>query len=126
MLFCAGLTLAACDDGGLGSARPQIRVEPERVDFGPTAAGSSSERFVLIRNQGGSTLQISNIAIVDDARSVFGLALRILNDTAAAEEVTLEVYSQVWRQASSYDPRRGTPSAWLLTIAGARSHGPPR
>lgn len=55
------------------------------------------------------------------SRPVFGLALRILNDPSAAEEVTLEVYTQVWRQASAYDPRRGTPSAWLLTIARSRA-----
>jgi RNA polymerase sigma-70 factor (ECF subfamily) len=54
-------------------------------------------------------------------RTVFGLIVRILNDPAAAEEVALEVYTQVWRQASSYDPRRGTPSAWLLTIARSRA-----
>jgi RNA polymerase sigma-70 factor (ECF subfamily) len=54
-------------------------------------------------------------------RSVFGLVLRVLNDPAASEEVTLEVYTQVWRQAANYDPRRGTPSAWLLTIARSRA-----
>jgi len=54
-------------------------------------------------------------------RAVFGLIVRILSDPATAEEVVLEVYTQVWRQASSYDPRRGTPSAWLLTIARSRA-----
>lgn len=55
------------------------------------------------------------------SRPVFGLALRILNDPCAAEEVTLEVYTQVWRQAETYDARRGTPSAWILTIARSRA-----
>lgn len=54
-------------------------------------------------------------------RAVFGLAMRVLNDTGLAEEVTLEVYTQVWRQATAYDPRRGTPSAWILTIARSRA-----
>ncbi len=54
-------------------------------------------------------------------RTVFGLIVRILNDPATAEEVALEVYTQVWRQAQNYDPRRGTPSAWLLTIARSRA-----
>jgi RNA polymerase sigma-70 factor (ECF subfamily) len=54
-------------------------------------------------------------------RAVFGLVVRVLNDPAAAEEVVLEVYTQVWRQAANYDPRRGTPSAWLLTIARRRA-----
>lgn len=54
-------------------------------------------------------------------RLVFGLIQRILGDPASAEEVTLEVYTQVWRQAPNYDPRRGTPSAWMLTIARSRA-----
>jgi len=54
-------------------------------------------------------------------RMVFGLVLRILSDHPAAEEVALDVYTQVWRQASSYDGQRGTPVAWLLTIARSRA-----
>lgn len=52
---------------------------------------------------------------------VYGLALRILGDPAAAEEVTMEVYLQVWHQAARYDEQRGTPSAWLLTITRSRA-----
>lgn len=54
-------------------------------------------------------------------RIVFGLLLRILRDTAAAEEVLLDVYTQVWRQAATYSERRGTPLAWLTTIARSRA-----
>jgi RNA polymerase sigma-70 factor, ECF subfamily len=48
---------------------------------------------------------------------VFGLASRILVDQAAAEEVTLDVFLQVWRKASGFDPSRVSAVAWLLTIA---------
>ncbi len=54
-------------------------------------------------------------------RLVFGLVLRILNDRSLAEEVTLDVYTQVWRQASRYDPSRGTPLGWITTIARSRA-----
>lgn len=54
-------------------------------------------------------------------RVVFGLIQRILNDPATAEEVLLDVYKQVWRQAASYDRARGTPLAWLMTIARSRA-----
>jgi len=33
----------------------------------------------------------------------------------------LDVYTQVWRQATAYDSSRGTPLAWLLTIARTRA-----
>jgi RNA polymerase sigma-70 factor (ECF subfamily) len=54
-------------------------------------------------------------------RLVYGLTLRILSDPAVAEEVLLDVYMQVWRQASSYDEGRGGPLAWLTTMARSRA-----
>jgi RNA polymerase sigma-70 factor (ECF subfamily) len=54
-------------------------------------------------------------------RLVYGLLLRILNDSATAEEVLLDVYTQVWRQASRYDGTRGGPMAWITTIARSRA-----
>lgn len=54
-------------------------------------------------------------------RLIYGLILRVLGDTGAAEEVLLDVYSQVWRQAASYDTQRGSPLAWLTTIARSRA-----
>ena len=55
------------------------------------------------------------------SRVVYGLLLRILNEHGLAEEVLLDVYMQVWRQAGSYDKGRGSPMAWMLTIARSRA-----
>jgi RNA polymerase sigma-70 factor (ECF subfamily) len=65
----------------------------------------------------------SALAALYDGTSalVNGLALRILQDPGAAEEVTHDVYLQVWRQASRYDAARGAPLAWLLTLARSRA-----
>jgi len=52
---------------------------------------------------------------------VFGFICRILNNREAAEEVTLDVYTQVWRQAHTYDAARGRPGAWLMTMARTRA-----
>lgn len=54
-------------------------------------------------------------------RMVFSLAVRMLNDRSAAEEITLDVFMQVWKQAASFDPERGKPLTWLLTIARNRT-----
>jgi len=54
------------------------------------------------------------------SRLVFGLILRVVSDRSVAEEVLLDVYTQVWRQASTYDTKRGAPLAWLMTIARTR------
>jgi RNA polymerase sigma-70 factor (ECF subfamily) len=74
---------------------------------------------------------ITNVAAGDESalaelydrsgRVAFGLVLRVVGDPAVAEEVTLDVYTQVWRQARAYDSSRGTPLAWLLTIARTRA-----
>ena len=54
-------------------------------------------------------------------RLVHGLALRILSDTSDAEEVTLDVYTQAWRQVARYDSSRGDAVTWLLTLTRSRA-----
>lgn len=54
-------------------------------------------------------------------RMVHGVAVRILGNEADAEEVTLDVYNQVWRSAKSFQAGRGTVTAWLLTLSRTRS-----
>jgi len=51
------------------------------------------------------------------ARAVYSLALSILRDGMAAEEVTQDVFLKVWRQPELYRPERGKFAAWLLTVA---------
>lgn len=53
--------------------------------------------------------------------TVFGLVRRILRDYSVAEEVTIDVYTQVWRLASDYCEQKGTPITWLLMIARSRA-----
>jgi RNA polymerase sigma-70 factor (ECF subfamily) len=52
---------------------------------------------------------------------VNGLALRILKDTAEADEVIQEVFLQVWRQATRFDRARGSAEAWICTITRTRA-----
>lgn len=53
---------------------------------------------------------------------VFGLASRILRNPALAEEVTQEVYLQVWTAAArQYDPTLASPIGWLMTLTHRRS-----
>jgi RNA polymerase sigma-70 factor (ECF subfamily) len=49
-------------------------------------------------------------------RRVFGLALTIVGERRAAEDVAQEAFVRAWRHAGAYDPRRGTVATWLLTI----------
>ena len=54
-------------------------------------------------------------------RLVYGMALRILANPADAEEVTLDIYTQIWRSASTFDEQRGSVVAWLMTMARSRA-----
>ena len=54
---------------------------------------------------------------------VYGLALRIVRTPAAAEEIVEDVFFQIWQQAARYDPARGRPLAWMLTIARSGARG---
>ncbi|MCA2210320.1 MULTISPECIES: sigma-70 family RNA polymerase sigma factor [Nocardia] len=52
---------------------------------------------------------------------VFGLILRVLHDPGYAEETTQEVYLQIWRTATSFDPAKGSAVTWLMTLAHRRA-----
>lgn len=55
------------------------------------------------------------------APRVHGLAVRVVRDQHLAQEVTQEVFLQVWREASRFDPARGSAMAWLLTLTHRRA-----
>jgi len=48
---------------------------------------------------------------------LFGLQLRILNNRALAEEALQETFVKVWNNSGSYSPDKGSPTAWLNTLA---------
>ena len=52
---------------------------------------------------------------------LLGLLLRILRSRAEAEDVLQEVFLQVWQQARSFDPTRGRPFTWLVTLSRSRA-----
>ena len=51
------------------------------------------------------------------SRRVYGLVLRIVRDPAMSEEVSQEVYLDVWRTSARFDAAKGSALSWLMTIA---------
>jgi len=54
-------------------------------------------------------------------RIVFTLIVRITRDPETAEEVTLDVFHDVWRKASAYDPAGGSVVGWIMNQARCRA-----
>jgi len=52
---------------------------------------------------------------------VNSLVWKVLQSAEEAEDVTLDVFWQIWRQADRYDPSRGAPPAWIFTVARSRA-----
>ena len=55
------------------------------------------------------------------APQVLGLTTHILRDRAQAEEVTQEVFVEVWQSAHTFDPHRGSTKSWVLRLAKSRA-----
>jgi RNA polymerase sigma-70 factor, ECF subfamily len=55
------------------------------------------------------------------APAVFGLVTKVVRNPAQAEEVTQEVFVELWRTASRFDPARGTARSWIMTCAHRRA-----
>jgi RNA polymerase sigma-70 factor (ECF subfamily) len=54
-------------------------------------------------------------------RPVFTLIMRITCNRETAEEVTLDVFHEVWRRAALYDPAGGTVLGWIMNQARSRA-----
>jgi RNA polymerase sigma-70 factor (ECF subfamily) len=54
-------------------------------------------------------------------RMVFTLAVRITNNRETAEEVTLDVFHEVWRRAGNYDAANGSVVGWIMNVARSRA-----
>ena len=54
-------------------------------------------------------------------KAVYSLVLHLLQDTGRAEEVTQEVFINLWNKAATFRPERGKFRTWLLTTAHHRT-----
>jgi RNA polymerase sigma-70 factor (ECF subfamily) len=96
-------------------------VPPDR-DLGNGDVGSPATRQQALLERVGRGDKAAFSALYDDiAPRVFGLVKRLLVDHSQAEEVTQEVFLEIWQTASRFDPNKGGAATWILTMAHRRA-----
>lgn len=87
---------------------------------GTQVSDPKDERALIARIRAGDE---SAMADMYDRYSgiVYGVALRVLGNTSAAEDVLQEVFLQLWRNPQAFDADRGRLAPWLAVIARNRS-----
>jgi RNA polymerase sigma factor (sigma-70 family) len=79
-------------------------------------SGSLSDEALLAGLAAGQAAAAAAFVRRYQAR-VYGLVITIVRDPGTAEDVAQETFVRAWRNAGTYDPRRGRVATWVLTIA---------
>jgi RNA polymerase sigma factor (sigma-70 family) len=101
---------------------PLVRTQPERALRSVPKPPSSSSRdpepsdAEVLAGYGASDPIATAEFLRRFQRRVYGLAVTILGDARAAEDVAQEALLRAWRNADVFDAGRGRVAPWLLTI----------
>ncbi|GAA3342226.1 ECF RNA polymerase sigma factor SigK [Curtobacterium pusillum] len=95
-------------------------VERDTESWSSAEPAQASPDDLLSRVATGDQAAFSDLYDVLSGR-VLGLVTRLLRDRAQSEEVTQEVFLEVWQQATRFDRKRGTAASWILTMAHRRA-----
>ena len=92
------------------------------VTVSTTELLSSSEILAGLLGQVARNNEAAMVALYDHTRHlVYRVALRILQEPSSAEDITQEVYMQIWRKADAFDPARGNALGWIVTLSRNRA-----
>src|SRR5580704_11592805 len=95
----------------------QLRAEPasaEDTDRKPDLAG-------LMSRVARGDHRAFELLYGELAGPIYGVVRQVLRDPAQSEEIAQEVLLEIWRTATRFDPAKGSPAAWALTIAHRRA-----
>lgn len=89
---------------------------------GPTNAALSTEDDALLLGRVERGDEQAMAALFDRySRVVYSVALRVLRDASAAEDVLQEIFMQVWRSPDRFSATRGSLGGWLAIVSRNRS-----
>jgi RNA polymerase sigma-70 factor (ECF subfamily) len=86
------------------------------VQFTTEPHGQLTDEILITRTAQGD---VAALEILYDryASTVLGIALKISQDRALAEDLLQETFWQVWQRASMYRPESGSVTGWLFRMA---------
>jgi RNA polymerase sigma-70 factor (ECF subfamily) len=99
--------------------RREPRHRPVEVPGARPAGDDALERLLPLVARGDEQAFAELYQRVGPA--VFGLVSKVVRNPAQSEEVTQEVFVELWRTASRFDPSRGTARSWIMTCAHRRA-----
>ena len=102
-------------------AKPRrLRAVSDANTLKATADDRDSLARALVRCGRGD--QAAFAALYDQLASfVYGVVLRVVRDRSQAEEVTQEVFVELWRLAPRFDGEKGSVKTWASTVAHRRA-----
>ncbi|NOT60905.1 MAG: hypothetical protein HOP19_11865 [Acidobacteria bacterium] len=81
--------------------------------------GHRDEQALVARMQAGERAAVAELYDLYGG-ALYALAQRFTHDAVEAEEIVLDVFTQAWRKACSYDAARSNVMLWLVSLAGHR------
>jgi RNA polymerase sigma-70 factor (ECF subfamily) len=97
------------------------RTHDETVSsHGIGTGGADSDRSLIDHVRAGGEQAMASV-FDRYAGLVYSVALRVLKDAGQAEDVTQEIFFQLWRNPDSFSFSRGTLGTWLLVVARNRA-----
>src|SRR5204862_3801899 len=92
------------------------------VLYGKSKAPVSEQEWATLVQSIAAGDQLALHALYEMAhRIVFTLIMRITANRESAEELTIDVFHDVWLRASRYDPANGTVLGWIMNQARSRA-----
>jgi RNA polymerase sigma-70 factor (ECF subfamily) len=93
----------------------------EPIQQSPVNHGDASADMRLVARIRAGDQQSMSELYDRYAKVVYAVALRVLQDAGAAEDVLQDVFLQLWRNPDAFDASRGNLAAWLAVISRHRS-----
>jgi RNA polymerase sigma-70 factor, ECF subfamily len=129
-----GAGLLACDWAGMLSSWAAVgpKQAPDQDEVAttlgdllypdrPEASIPEADWVRLVHAIAGGDQQALRVLYERTHRLVFTLALRISSNRESAEEITLDVFRDVWLRSAQYDPNGGSVVGWIMNQARSRA-----